>query len=82
MTPKEKAEELINKFIPHTKVFHEVLGWEEYIDSAKQCALIAVDEILNEIPTEILDTYKGETNFIINERFKFWEQVKAEIERL
>ncbi len=46
MTQKEKAEELINKFIPHTKVFHEVLGWEEYIDSAKECALIAVDEIL------------------------------------
>jgi hypothetical protein len=47
LLPKEKAEELVNKFISHTRVFHEVLGWEDYIDSAKQCALITVDEILN-----------------------------------
>ena len=42
----QKAEELINKFVEHTKVYHEVLGWEDYIDSAKKCALIAVDNII------------------------------------
>ena len=39
MTPKEKAEELINKYILNTPVgFH--------FDDAKKCALIAVDEIV------------------------------------
>jgi len=61
MTQKEKAEELINKFIPHTKVFHEVLGWEEYIDSAKECALIAVDEILKVAFYSTDSTVKGVT---------------------
>jgi hypothetical protein len=39
MTAKEKAEELVNKFIKHT---HECCKLD-----AKQCALISVDEILN-----------------------------------
>lgn len=70
MTPKEKKEELINKFIPHTKVFHEVLGWEEYIDSAKECALIAVDEILKV------------AFYSTDEIYNFYIEVKQEIERL
>ena len=69
MTPKEKAQELINKFIPHTKVFHEVLGWEDYLDSAKECALIAVDEIIN-------------GNFGDGYNHQFWECVKNEIEKI
>ena len=68
MTPKEKAEELVDKFIEHTRVFHEVLGWEDYIDSAKQCALIAVDFLLEEIYFENEPTY--------------WEEVKQEIVKL
>jgi len=75
MTPKEKAEELINKFIPHTKVFHEVLGWEDYIDSAKQCALIAVDEL---IKIHYLLTTTHDTSPSIN----YWKEVKQELENL
>ena len=75
MTPKEKAEELINKFIPHTKVFHEVLGWEDYIDSAKQCALVAVDEL---IKIHYLLTTTHETSPSIN----YWLDVKQELENL
>ena len=71
MTPKEKAEELINKFIPHTKVFHEVLGWEDYIDSAKQCALVAVDEILN--------INSVDKDFDLSH---YWQHVKEELENL
>ena len=76
MTPKEKAEELINKFIPHTKVFHEVLGWEEYIDSAKECALIAVDEIINEVVNQKVPIYN------YDKVMDYWQQVKTEIEKL
>ena len=68
MTPKLKAKELVDKFIEHTRVYHEVLGWEDYIDSAKQCALIAVDECLNLVRN--------------NEELHFWEEVKQEIEKL
>ena len=80
MTPKEKAKELVEKFIPYTRVFHEVLGWEDYIDSAKQCALIAVDEIIN-------SNYKNTLNdlgyrYTVNELNDYWQEVKQEIEKL
>lgn len=77
-TAKEKAKELIEKFIPHTRVFHEVLGWEDYIDSAKQCAMVAVDEILIEI-RKIYDIYT-EVNII--SKYQYWQEVKKEINKL
>ncbi len=70
MTPKEKAKEIVDKYIPHTRVFHEVLGWEDYIDSAKQCALIAVDELL------LLSLW---TDSAI---YDYWQEVKQEIQNL
>jgi hypothetical protein len=39
MTPKEKAKELYQKFLPYTPV-------EEEHQYTEKCALIAVDEIL------------------------------------
>ena len=41
MTPKEKAQELVDKFIPFADTYHY-----GNLANAKQCALIAVDEIL------------------------------------
>jgi hypothetical protein len=76
---KEKANELYRKYwvyFTHEKTVNSIF------QHAKQCALIAVDEILAEVPTEILDTYKGETHFIINDRYLFWQEVKQEIEKL
>jgi len=61
MTPKEKAKELVNKF------YIQEIKYYENITTAKQCALIAVDEILN------LD------NFSIEGRI-YWQEVKLEIE--
>ena len=66
MTPKEKAEELVDKFT-------DVEDGEMYIGKAKQCALIAVDEMLDELSNE--DLYK-KSNYI------FWQEVKQEIEKL
>ena len=77
MTPKEKAKELLNKFIPHTRVFHEVLGWEDYIDSAKQCSVIAVDEIISLMIKFHNRHIEDNSNEII-----FWEEVKQEIKKL
>ena len=45
MTPKEKAVELYNKYEQLGKDFTRGVSMAEF---AKQCALIAVDEILNE----------------------------------
>ena len=63
-TPKEKAEELVNKFT-------DLEDGEMYIGKAKQCALIAVDEILK-IGSVIVD---------YNTR-DYWQEVKQEIGKL
>lgn len=48
MTPKEKAEELVHKM--YAGFVHDLHSYKE-----KQCALIAVDEILKEInPNNII----------------------------
>jgi hypothetical protein len=75
MTPKEKAEELFNKFTLYLGTDAE--GIEYYVNDleAKRCAIIAVDEILwllNEID---YDTYSY--NAIV-----FYNEVKQEIEKL
>jgi hypothetical protein len=68
MTPKEKAEELIVKMSTHDRDVHP--HFTHYI--AKQCALIAVDEILNFIHTDAF-SYTNE---------EYWQKVKEKIEKL
>jgi hypothetical protein len=49
MTPKEKAEELVHKFKKYSyypKTNNDMLFVNELNNNAKQCALIAVDEII------------------------------------
>jgi hypothetical protein len=59
MTPQEKAKELIRQFYSVGAV------------ECKQCALIAVDEIISVIDPE---------TFLMS--WLFWKQVKKEIENL
>jgi len=75
MTPKEKADELVEKFIAPTKVYHEHLGWVDYLDSAKECALIAVDEIIQEV-------VESANNEIKSTRVIYWQKVKQQINKL
>jgi hypothetical protein len=73
MTPKEKAKELVDKFTAHA--YHQD-SITQCNDHAKQCALIAVDEILNtQWQFSILSMYGTPFNC-------YWQQVKAEIEAL
>jgi hypothetical protein len=67
MTPKEKAEELIDKFL-----FVEIANYTSMFE-VKQCALIAVNEILKD--REEIDGMR-----IIND--PYWLEVKQEIEKL
>ena len=64
MTPKEKANELVNKFI-------QTNGNAFF---AKECALIAVDEILN----MLVGIYDYDREVL----YPYWKQVKQEIEKL
>jgi len=75
LTPKQKAIELVDKFYQRFPLTMDVIttegdlsweydGWKE----AKQCALIAVDELL------LLITYQPTIDY--------WNEVKQEIEKL
>jgi hypothetical protein len=69
MTPKEKAKELIERF---TFTCREC----DYQDNAKQCALIAVDEIIKAIPDA------SDDNSPYNSELLWWKEVRHEIENL
>ena len=75
MTPKEKAKELINIYLDITKRSLDIEGWFYDVDIAKQCALIAVDELLNNFLSNRTTEYG-------RERYHFWQQVKQEIKKL
>jgi hypothetical protein len=71
MTPQEKAKELFNKMY---NTDDPMGNYPMCFDTAKQCALIAVDEIINSIV--ITDLTTAENQFI------YWEEVKQQIEKL
>jgi hypothetical protein len=76
MTPKEKANELFGKYysrIEHT-LSEEYSPHERFI--VKQCALIAVDEIIDSEPQ-----YEWSNDYWKNPN-DFWQEVKQEIEKL
>lgn len=74
MTPREKAKELLEKFSKPTVLSNK---------RAKQCALIAVDEIINSSPTNPLTCgYIELYSDMVDEAIGFWQQVKTEIENL
>ena len=66
---KDKAKELVDRFLGVKKINPNAItrpyNWQE----AKQCALICVDEMLQEI--------EG-----FPYAYKFWEEVKQEINKL
>jgi hypothetical protein len=69
MKPKEKAEALVERFRMN------VLDWEGCSingHKAKQCALIAVDEVLN------LASFYNDTQGEVT----YWTEVKQEIKNL
>lgn len=82
MTPKEKAEEIFDK---HYRLFNNFPNYQYVIENlntiqdeklytAKQCALIAVDEII-EVACDVSDYDNSVTK-------SYWEEVKQEIDKL
>jgi len=74
MTPKIKAEEIYNRCLDKIQGLEGTEWWE----SAKQCALIAVDEIIYEY---FVISYRTEGSNL-RLPFEWWESVKGEIEKL
>ena len=77
MEAKEKAKELVNKFleIDFQIVSGEFVGYLTLdLFDAKQCALISVNEILNEFPNGIEGSFE-------EKRKHYWVEVKQEIEK-
>ena len=60
MTPKDKSIELVNKYLQI---------YDGRVKQAKQCALIAVDEILYVVDCT-------------SPRYEYWQEVKQEINNL
>ena len=94
MTPKEKAEELVDKLhsqmpvkiIPIASTRANQLSCDidlkGSLKNAKQCALIAVDEILNLEPPELsyLEPWRNRRRKRLSK--SWWQEVKQEIEKL
>jgi DNA-binding sugar fermentation-stimulating protein len=88
ITPQEKAIEIIKKFIPHAQY------WDCYNDEllkknhAKQCALIAVEEIIQATKkyvavVETVPYSKTGVDFVVNTEYdNYWLEVKQEIQKL
>jgi hypothetical protein len=69
MTPKEKAIELIDKY-------DSTLTYLESKSKAKQCALIAVTEIINSNP------HSNPFNTDVHSTMQYWIEVKNELTNL
>jgi hypothetical protein len=71
MTPKEKAEELIDKFLKPIIHLHQ---YPICLESAIECALIAVDELI--------DQSWNYREIDLGLALEYWEEVQQEIEKL
>ena len=71
MTPKEKAHELVDKMY---MVDDPMGNYPMCFDTTKQCALIAVDELINQCWN-----YR---EIDLGLALDYWQEVKQEIEKL
>jgi hypothetical protein len=76
MTPKEKAIEIVNKYMSIRSINlhdHSII----YLLQHKQCALVAVDEII-----KATKGYSYVVGYDMLSHDIYWEDVKQEIENL
>lgn len=75
MTPKQKAQELVDKFMTIDSDSEMFDGFQMKQFYAQRCALIAVDEVLND------DWFIPNREDLLA-RKEYWEEVKQEINKL
>jgi hypothetical protein len=73
MTPKEKAEELLSHY--NSILIDEISNGGARGYASYKCALIAVDEILE-------DNVDDMSEELFDMRIEYWQSVKQEIEKL
>ena len=83
MTPKEKAQELVDKYFKLLNYEFGDLVYSLYDKQPHKCALIAVDEIID-ATTKRWGGMNPETGFVVNnvEVNPWWQEVKQEINNL
>ena len=83
MTPKEKAIELVEKYLDAN---HTIEDWKTDInidfELAKQCALIAVDEILENVDYFFKELENDNLPNKFDDEIEYWNEVKQEINNL
>jgi len=70
MTPKEQAQEIIDKFTVATWIKFDEIDKLTSIPDAKECALIAVQYIINSNP------HSNPLNTNIHSTMEYWQEVK------
>ena len=78
LTVKDKAKKLVDSFTPYAHYYvHDLVNMEdnkiEQWENAKQCAIIAVDEIIKAL--------ESDWSFM-KIKINYWQDVKQEIEKL
>lgn len=73
---KDKAKELFDKYCYAIRTEERDSGYFTNVIYAKQCALIAVKEIINSNP------HSNPLNTEVSSTMEFWQKVKTEIEKL
>lgn len=72
MNPEVKAQELIDKFMPHS-------SGDSNNNEAKRCALIAVDEIIELYEFHAISDFDNKR---VIDTLNYFDEVKQEIEKL
>jgi hypothetical protein len=87
---EQKAKELVDKYLPYAEIEFDDDGFPmvtSQIKNAKQCAIIAVDEIMDEnsannVAHDCAWVMNPETNKYDITNEQFWQQVKQSIQSL
>ena len=76
-TAVEKAEELVYKMYDKMFYYRDGYNSSDAIGAAKQCAVIAVDEIIDQ--WELIHAYIANGMGELSPNLKYWYEVKDEL---
>lgn len=76
MKPKEKAEELLDKFRKHAHLWDCRNDEPCQDDHTRECALICVDEIMKDAESNCNEDHR---NYEHSTHYKFWTEVRIKL---
>lgn len=78
--PKYKADELFGKYLPLVDCGNNIHTTKVQKENAKQCALIAVKEVISQ--WEYIHTHIADLGGKLNPNLKYWNEVENELEAM